>query len=103
MARPGGGGRLVGLAIGATTVAYSLPALVTGMTSPSTSGLSLSALVVNSLEGAVYAAGGLGLGGVAPAGQVVLGYVLAGGAALPANIPRLLRVSLRRLHGLDLH
>jgi hypothetical protein len=92
---------VLGLAIGAATIAYSLPALVTGMTSPSTRGLSLSALVVNSLEGAVYTAGGLGLGGVAPAGTAVLGYLLSGGAALLANIPRVLRVSLRRLRGLD--
>lgn len=92
---------VLGVAIGAATIAYSLPALVTGMTSASTIGLSVSALVVNSLEGAVYATGGLGLGGVAPRGEVVLGYVLFGAAALLANVPLLLRVSLRRLRGLD--
>lgn len=91
----------LGLAIGATTVAYSLPALVAGMTSASTAGLSLPAITVNALEGAVYAAAGLGLGGVSPAGQPVLGYLIAGGAALLANVPRLVRVALRRVRGLD--
>jgi hypothetical protein len=91
----------LGVAIGATTVAYSLPALVAGLTSASTAGLSLPAITVNALEGAVYAAAGLGLGGVSPPGQPVLGYVIAGGAALLANVPRLVRVAIRRIRGLD--
>lgn len=92
---------VLGAAIGAATVAHSLPALITGMTSVSTAGLSVSALLVNSLEGAAYTVGGLGWGGVAPAGEVVLGYILSGGALLIANVPRLARVTYRRVRQLD--
>jgi len=77
----------LGLAIGIATAAYSLPALVAGMTSRTTRGLSVISLAVNSLEGAIYLVAGLGYGGIAPVAPVILGYVIFGSAALLSNGP----------------
>jgi len=89
------------IAIGIASAAYSIPALVRGMLSKSTAGLSLISLSTNALEGAIYFIAGLGLGGIAPHGTMITAYVLFGGLALCSNVPRLIRTSSRRLAGKD--
>jgi hypothetical protein len=93
--------RLLGVAIGCASAAYSVPALVHGMRSKSTAGLSLISLSTNALEGAIYFVAGLGLGGIAPQGAYITAYLFFGGLALLSNLPRLGRTSLRRLTGRD--
>jgi hypothetical protein len=91
----------LGITIVVASAAYSLPALVWGMISKSTAGLSLISLSVNAVEGAIYFAAGVGLGGIAPNGHSIKAYVGFGGVALVSNVPRLVRTSLRRLSGED--
>lgn len=91
----------LGIAIGIAAAGYSVPALVAGMTSKSTAGLSLIALSTNSLEGAIYFVGGIGLGGIAPSGTHVIGYTFFGAVALLSNVPRLVRTLIRRATGKD--
>jgi hypothetical protein len=91
----------LGIFIAVSTLAYSLPALWEGMRSTSTAGLSLLALAVNTVEAAIYFVGGIGGGGIVPAGQVVPGYIFFGAIAALSNFPRLLRVALRRVRKLD--
>jgi hypothetical protein len=91
----------LGLAIAAASAAYSIPALFAGITSKTTSGLSMVSLLVNSVEGAIYLTGGLGLGGISPAGHFVLGYIFFGATALLSNGPRLMRTVYRRMLGKD--
>ena len=91
----------LGIAIGIATAAYSLSALVTGKTSRTTSGLSVISLAVNSFEGVIYLLAGVGYGGIAPVGPVILGYVIFGSAALLSNGPRLCRTCWRRVRRID--
>ncbi len=91
----------LGALIGIASAAYSLPALIAGMVSPTTTGLSLVSLSVNSIEGSIYLWAGLGLGGIAPNGPLVLGYIIFGSIALLSNLPRLVRTAFRRLTGKD--
>lgn len=91
----------LGIAIGFASAAYTLPALVRGMTSPSTAGLSLVSLSTNSVEGVIYLVAGAGLGGIAPAGAPIIAYILFGGLAVTSNVPRLVRVAWRRALSLD--
>jgi hypothetical protein len=91
--------RALGISIGFAAAAYSIPALVRGMRSESTAGLSLVSLSTNALEGAIYFVAGLGLGGIAPRGEFITAYLLFGGLALSSNLPRLARTSARRLAG----
>jgi uncharacterized protein with PQ loop repeat len=92
---------ILGITIAFASAAYSLPALITGMTSKSTAGLSLISLSTNALEGAIYFCAGMGWGGIAPPGQHIVAYLLFGGSALLSNVPRLARTALRRLAGKD--
>lgn len=91
----------LGVFIAVSTAAFSLPALWAGMKSQSTAGLSILALTVNSVEALIYFIGGVGGGGIVPAGQVVYGYVFFGVIAVACNIPRLIRVIIRRTRKLD--
>lgn len=86
----------LGLASVAASAAYSLPALYRGMKSPTTNGLSLVSLTVNSIEGAIYFVAGVGLGGITRYGDSVLAYAFFGGLALVSNLPRLVRAGVRR-------
>ena len=92
----------LGIAIGIAAAAYTIPALVRGMRSPSTAGLSLVSLSTNTVEGSIYLVAGAGLGGIAPAGTPIAAYLLFGGLAVLSNLPRLVRVAWRRARGLDL-
>lgn len=91
----------LGIAIGFASAAYSLPALISGMISKSTAGLSVVSLTVNALEGVIYFVAGMGLGGIAPSGRYIVAYLIFGGIALVSNVPRLIRTLLRRLTGKD--
>lgn len=91
----------LGIATGFASAAYSLPALISGMISKSTAGLSIISLTVNALEGAIYFVAGMGLGGIAPSGRYIVAYLSFGGIALASNVPRLIRTLLRRLTGKD--
>lgn len=94
-------GEAVGVFIATATAAFSLPALWAGMRSVSTSGLSALALSVNTAEALIYFVGGLGCGGIVAAGNIVPGYILFGAIAMLCNIPRLIRVIVRRAKKLD--
>jgi uncharacterized protein with PQ loop repeat len=89
----------LGAALVAASAFYSLPALYRGMTSPTTAGLSLVSLAVNSVEGAIYFVAGIGLGGITRSGETVLAYAFFGGLAVLSNIPRLVRAGAHRLAG----
>jgi hypothetical protein len=82
-------------------VSYSLPALVSGMTSATTSGLSVTALSINVAEGAIYLVAGLGLGGIAAVGHPIAAYVVFGAVMLSSTVPRLVRTGVRRAGGRD--
>lgn len=90
----------LGLLLAGATVAYSLPALLAGLRSETTAGLSVLALSANSVEGGLYLIAGVGFGGIAPAGTATLAYRLFGTLALCTNAPRLARVGTRRLRHL---
>lgn len=87
----------LGGALVAASAFYSLPALYRGMRSPTTAGLSLVSLAVNSVEGAIYFVAGVGLGGITQRGETVLAYAFFGGLAVLSNVPRLVRASAHRL------
>ncbi|MFD5063832.1 MULTISPECIES: hypothetical protein [unclassified Streptomyces] len=91
----------LGGAITAASAFYSLPALFSGMRSRTTNGLSLVSLSVNSLEGGIYLASGVGLGGITAPGDPILAYAFFGGLALVSNIPRVIRTGYRRILGKD--
>ncbi|RKS79936.1 hypothetical protein CLV35_0353 [Motilibacter peucedani] len=86
---------VTGGAIGAITLACTALAVKAAFRAPTTTGLSATALAVGTLEGAVYLAGGAGLGGVLPAGTLSVGYLLFGLMALATNGLRLARVGLQ--------
>ncbi|MCX4451246.1 hypothetical protein OOK50_33120 [Streptomyces sp. NBC_01789] len=91
----------LGSALVIASACYSLPALYRGMKSPTTTGLSLVSLAVNSVEGAIYFVGGVGMGGITPYGHPVLAYIFFGGLALVSNLPRLARAGARRAMNRD--
>lgn len=91
----------LGVFIAVATACFSLPSLWAGMTSASTAGLSLIALTVNTIEAIIYTMAGLGLGGIVNTGDMVPAYLLFGVIAFLCNFPRMVRVSLRRIKGLD--
>jgi len=91
----------LGLAIMFASAAYSLPALISGMISKSTAGLSMVSLTVNAVEGTIYFVAGMGLGGIAPSGSYIVAYLSFGGISLISNVPTLIRTLLRRLAGKD--
>ncbi|WP_203904116.1 hypothetical protein [Virgisporangium aliadipatigenens] len=97
----GHGDAALAATIGIASVSYSLPALVSGMTSATTAGLSMAALAVNATEGAIYLVAGLGLGGITPAGRLVPAYLVFGAVTLASNAPLLVRTGSRRLRGAD--
>lgn len=94
-------GAALGAEIVAATVLYSVPALIRGMRSRTTDGLSLVSLLVNSIEGTIYLIAGAGLGGITPAGKTVPSYALFGCLSLASNVPRLVRSGYRRVSGRD--
>lgn len=89
----------LGLLLGASGLVYGVPALIEGLRSATTRGLSAIALSVNVAEGIVYAAVGAGL--ISLAGGTVAGYLFFGVVAVACNLPRLIRVLWRRAHGAD--
>jgi hypothetical protein len=91
----------LGVTLGIATVIDSAPALVEGMRSGTTRGLSVLSLSVNTAEGFVYLA--IGFGWVISAGDPgsLTGYILYGTVSLITNIPRLIRVTIRRRLALD--
>lgn len=91
----------LGSALVIASACYCLPALYRGMKSSTTTGLSLVSLAVNSVEGAIYFVGGVGMGGITPSGHPVLAYILFGGLALVSNLPRLARAGVRRATNRD--
>jgi len=94
-------GLALGLMVVAATAGYSLPALVAGMRSASTRGLSVIELGINVFEGVVYVLAGLGVVALVASSQGALSYVLFGAVAVVSNAPRLVRTSYRRVRGLD--
>ncbi|MEU3349182.1 hypothetical protein ABZ723_30170 [Streptomyces sp. NPDC006700] len=91
----------LGMTVVAATASYSLPALYRGMKSPTTTGLSLVSLAVNTVEGAIYFVAGIGLGGITRYGDPVLVYAFFGALAVLSNLPRFVRAALRRALGRD--
>jgi uncharacterized protein with PQ loop repeat len=91
----------LGITIGVATVLDSTPALVEGLRSTTTRGLSIRSLSVNTAEGVVYLFIGFGLVVTASSHGNLIGYILYGGISIAANIPRLVRVMYRRRNGLE--
>ncbi len=91
----------VGLAIALSTLVYGWPALLVGMRSSTTSGLSSMSLAMKTAEGGVYLLAGLGLGLLAPSGHFVLGFASFGVLAIVCNAPVLARTLHRRATGAD--
>ncbi|WP_324785182.1 hypothetical protein [Streptomyces sp. H51] len=87
----------LGLLIVAASAFYSIPALYRGMKSPTTTGLSVVSLTVNSVEGLIYFIAGICLKGITKYGDPVLAYAFFGGLAVLSNLPRLVRAALRRV------
>lgn len=91
----------LGIVLGASTLFYAVPAAYAGLISATTAGLSAVALSVNTLEGAIYVLAGIGLLPLA-GGATITGFWIFGCIAVASSGARLIRVSYRRLKGLDL-
>lgn len=83
----------IGYVIAAGTLAEAVPALVAGMRSVTTAGLSWLALAVTTVEGVVYVVVGAG-------DQPVIGYLWYGVIIIATTGPRLGRVLWRRVRKL---
>jgi len=86
----------LGAAIALSTLLYGWPALVAGMRSPSTLGLSVMTLGLKTAEGMIYLVAGLGVGLLSPAGHFVLGFFAYGVLAIGYNAPVLVRTVWQR-------
>ena len=91
----------LGLALGASAVLFCAPVLIEAMTSSTTRGLSIWTLAVNTCEGAIYLAAGIGLLAVSERETSVAGYTFFGVVSVIAWLPVLVRVLWRRAHQLE--
>lgn len=90
----------LGLVLGVVTVLDSAPALIEGLRSATTKGLSILTLMVNTTEGLIYLAIGLNLVTITEKPGSVIGYSLYGVISIISSTPRLARVMSRRCRGL---
>ena len=91
----------IGLLLGLATLLYSVPALIEGLKSATTRGISVIALSVNSVEGMIYTIIGIGIVQMGSTQNPILGYIFFGLISLGSNLPRLVRVLWRRSKSLD--
>ena len=92
----------LGVATNLIDLAYVLPALVAGLTSKTTLGLSPVALSMVVLSAILHLLAGAGIGFLVPHNDVVIGLLLFGVIALTHSVPILIRVCYRRLKKLDI-
>lgn len=92
---------ILGVFLIAATAAYSFPALIAGLKSVTTKGLSVLSLAINTFEGLIYTAGGLGLITLTSGEGITVSYMMFGLIAALSNGPRLVRTSYRRLNKLE--
>lgn len=87
----------LGIVLGVATLLHSVPALVEGLASRTTLGLSIQALTINTMEGIIYLVIGAGWITIAAEPGGIVGYTLYGVVSVLCNAPRLIRVVYRRL------
>ncbi|TXG75816.1 hypothetical protein E6Q11_06550 [Candidatus Dojkabacteria bacterium] len=91
----------LGVGLTVADLFYGVPFLLAGLSSKTTKGISLIALGLSLFSFAVHIYSGLGLGLLAPKGEIIWGFLLWGLLSVFYVLPVFIRVALRRLKQLD--